>query len=118
MQRGEPFHGERIVDGDASTLTVLSIFKAGSLTAYTLGAKEHLCITRVTILCETGGDVALIAAAVAAAGTYIVEGSLIAQGGIDKDYGAYPYVCPVGVVPYFSGPASNKTTCIIEGFII
>lgn len=124
-QKGNPIHGERIVDGDASVLTALTLFRSGGFTAdtppvaveRTLAAKEYLIIARVTILCETGGDVALVAGAVAAAGKYIVEGNLIPRGGITKDYGDYPYVCPVGVVPYFSGPASNKTTCIIEGYI-
>ncbi len=114
----EPFHGERIVDGDASTLTILLLYKSGSLTAYTLGAAEVLHITHVTILTEIGGDVALIAAATAAAGTYIVEGSIAAQGGIDKNLSCSPYVCPPGVTPYFSGPSdSGKHTCIIEGYI-
>lgn len=117
MQRGEPVHGERIVDGDAGTLTALSLFKAGSLTAYTLKANERLFITHVTIMCETGGDVALLADS-AAAGRYIFEGSLAATGGIDKDYRDNPYVCPKGVVPKGSGPGTNKTTFIIEGFLV
>jgi len=116
MQRGEPFHGERIVDGDASTLTALLLYKAGSTTAFTLASNERLSITRVTIMNETGGDTALLADS-AAAGKYIFEGSLFAQGGIDKDYSDFPYVCTKGVTPKFKGATTNKSTCIVEGFV-
>ncbi len=113
----EPIHGERVVDGNAGTLTALLLYKAGSTTAYTLKSTEVLHITHVTILCEAGGDVALIAGDTAGGGAYIVEGSLAATGGLTKEMHTTPFVCPPGVVPYFSGAGTNKSTCIIEGFI-
>ncbi len=52
MSCGEPFHGERIFDSAGSgTLTIVLLYKSGSITAYTLGPTEVLHITHATILC-------------------------------------------------------------------
>ena len=116
MRRGEEVHGELITDGDASTPTVLVLYKSGTTTVRALAATEYLNITDLTIISETGGDFALIAGAVAAAGLYIAYGALAANGGLDKAY-VTPYTCPIGVTPYFTGAGTNRSTCIIEGFL-
>lgn len=112
------FHGERIVDGDASTPTALLLYKAGTKTAFTLADTFRLVITSVIITCETGGDVALLANG-AVAGEYIFEGALPATGAYEHYYpDDNPYICQVGEVPLFRGAASNKNACIVEGYIV
>ena len=109
-------HGERIVDGDASTLTVLTLYDAGSPnTARTLLTTEHLHITDVVILQETAGDVVLVADA-AAAGKYVVSSGIAAGIPLVIHFNS-PYICPVGTIPKYAGSGSNRSMCIIHGFI-
>ncbi len=116
MMQGDPVHAELIVDGDSSTLTVLKLYTSGTVTERALAANEFFCITDVFIQTQDGGDIALVADE-AAAGKYIVYGNVAATGGVARRY-EYPYVCPKGVVPKFSGAAANRNVCILEGFII
>ncbi|MCK5608611.1 hypothetical protein KAR91_42405 [Candidatus Pacearchaeota archaeon] len=109
-------HGERIVDGDASTLTVLALYDAGSPnTARTLGAKERLHITDVIILQETTGDAILVADA-AAAGKYIVSAGIAAGVPLVIHFNS-PYICPAGTIPKYAGTSSNRSMCVIQGFV-
>jgi len=113
--QGEAVHGERIVDGDASAPTNLTLYISGSETTRALADDEFLNITDVFILIEDGGDFTLSAGA-AAAGKYIAHGDAAANGGVDKHYNR-PFVCPKGDTPEFIGAAANRSTCLIEGFI-
>lgn len=113
---GDPVHGELITDGDASTATVLVLYKSGTTTVRTLAADEFLSITDVLIVSEDGGDISLLAGSAGAAGKYIVHGNFAANGGVDKSFST-PYTCPIGVTPYFKGAAANLDVCVIEGFI-
>ena len=105
-------HGERIVDGDASTLTAIVLYEAGSVTIRTLASTEVLHITSGLIITETAGDVQFLADS-AAAGRYIVQTKSAAGQPIPIP----PYVCPKGVTPKFAGVSSNRNQCTIQGFI-
>jgi len=109
-------HAERIVDGDATTLTVLSLYDAGSPdTARALTAKERLHITDVLIVLETAGDAVLVADA-AAAGKYIVSAGLASGVPMVVHFNS-PYICAAGTIPKFSGSSTNKSMCVVQGFI-
>ena len=116
MFRGEEVHGELVVaDGDASTLTVVVLFVAGTTTVRTLTSKEYLNITDLWIGNEAGGDTQLLADS-AAAGRHIINVNLTTTSVIERHY-ARPYTCPKGVTPKFKGGASGLSSCIFEGFI-
>lgn len=109
-------HLERIVDGDASTLTVMKMYDAGSPdTERELGAKERLHITDVLIILETAGDAILVADA-AAAGEYIVSAGMAAGVPLVIHFNS-PYICTADTIPKFAGSASNRSMCIVQGFI-
>ena len=109
-------HGERIVDADASTLTVLSLFNSGSVTPRTLLATEFLHIVDILIIDEEAADVRLVADS-AAVGKYIVQTKTAVSIPINIHF-HQPYVCPRGVVPKFSGGSgSTRSMCVIQGFI-
>ena len=113
---GYNIHGERIVDGNASALTVLTLYEAGSpATTRALLATEVLHITDVVIILETAGDAILVADA-AAAGEYIVNAGLAAGVPLVIPFNN-PYICSKATIPKFAGSASNKSMCIIQGFI-
>ena len=112
MFPGEAIRGGRVVDGDASTLTAITLYPAGSLTARALASSEFLNITSLHIMVETAGDVLLQATADLA----IVDAGLPETGGLTHQFDP-PFVCPKGLVPKFSWPASNKSSCIITGYI-
>lgn len=113
--RGEHVHGERVVDGAGSTATALLLYKSGSTTARSLASGEFLHITDVLISIETAADVSLLADA-AAAGKYIFRGAMANTSVWSHSFGT-PYVCPKGVVPKFTGSGSDRSSCLIEGFI-
>ena len=119
MSVGNPIHGERVVDGDASTLIALTLFKAGQVgtDTYTLQSDEFLTITDVVISDEENADVQLVADS-AAAGRYIVSTKISAGGSFTHSFNE-PYVCPIGVVPKFAGGsgAAARSSCVIQGFI-
>ncbi|KKM96274.1 hypothetical protein LCGC14_1179860 [marine sediment metagenome] len=108
-------HGERVIDGVSSTLTALSLFESGSVTARTLGSTEFLHIVDVLIITEDASDVELVVDT-AAAGKYIVNTKTAAGVPINIHF-HQPYVCPKGVVPKFKGGGANRNMCVIQGFI-
>lgn len=108
-------HGEAILDGDASGGVSVTLYNSGSTTVRTLDAKEILYITDVQILCETGGDVWLVANS-KAAGRYVVHGAVAATGGMVVNF-RKPYTCPRGKGLVFYGAATELNSCIVEGFI-
>lgn len=125
MSIGEAVHGERVIDGDASTATVLKLYKSGNFDASVdavereLATDEFLNITDVVIIDEEAADVMLVADA-AAAGKYIVFTKSVIGIPIVVNFNKdYPYVCPKGVVPKFTGGsgAAARSMCIIQGFI-
>lgn len=116
QMHGEPVHGERIVDGDSSALTVLALYKDGTTTVRTLAADEHLYITDVIISLETAADFSLVADS-GAGGRYIVWGTSSVHYRTIVIQFRTPYCCPKGVVPKFSGAGTNRSACLIQGFI-
>lgn len=112
---GFNIHGERIVDGNAGTLTVLKLYEAGSATERTLTGTERLHITDVIIVAETAGDVVLVADS-AAASKYIVSAGLASGVPLVIHFNT-PYICPAVTIPKFSGSGSNKSMCVIQGFV-
>lgn len=112
---GDPIHGERIVDGNAATLTALTLYKSGSETEHELLDTEYLCITDILINLEDAGDYSLVAGQ-AQASQYIVWGGLAAGGVLVRHY-INPYVCPKTDTPKFSGAGANRSSCIIEGYV-
>lgn len=110
------FHAERVVDGIASALTALTLYEAGTTTTFTLDSKFRLVITDIYIKIETAGDFALLADS-AAGGKYLAEGHAAADTTIVRQFRT-PYVCAAGVVPKFQGPATEKSVCLVEGYII
>lgn len=114
--RGENVHGELVTDGPANTAAVMLLYKSGTTTARSLASDEFLHITDVLISIETAADVTLWAGAAAAAGKYIFSGAMGATS-VWSHHFAIPYVCPVGATPYFAGAATNRSSCLIEGFI-
>lgn len=123
MNIGEPCHGERVIDGAANTATALTLFKsghfddAGDVVERTLQSDEFLNITDVVIIDEEAADVSLLADT-AAAGKYIVLTKTAAGVPIVIHFNT-PYVCPMGVVPKFTGGsgAAARSMCVIQGFI-
>ena len=112
------FHAERIVvDGDSSTLTALLLYKAGTLTAFTLNARYILVITDIYISLESAGDAILVAGDASAAGNRIVYNASAALAVIDRSL-KRPYICPAGVTPKFAGTSQGTSICIVEGYII
>ena len=114
---GYNIHAERIVDGDASTLTVLTLYEAGSTTTRTLLATEVFHITDVLIIDGEAADIALVADS-AAGGRYIVFAESAAGVPIIVHFNN-PYVCPRGVIPKFSGGSGQgkRSMCVLQGFI-
>ena len=113
----ELVHGEYVSDGvDTSSGVAVILYLAGSATVRAVAATEFLYITSVRLMCETGGDIALVADA-KTAGQYIVEGAVDAKGGIVLDLSHQPYGAPKGQGLTFFGAATNKNTCVVEGFI-
>lgn len=112
---GYNIHGERVIDGASSTLTALSLYEAGSVTARVLGSTEVLHITDVIIATEDASDVELVVDS-AAAGRYIVNVKTAAGVPIVINFNN-PYICPKGVVPKFKGGGANRNMCVIQGFI-
>lgn len=114
---GFNIHGERVIDGDASTLTVLTLYEAGSTTTRSLGAKEVLHITDLIIIDEEAADVQLVADS-AAGGRYIVSTKTAVSIPIVIHFNT-PYICPRGVVPKFAGGSGGtaRSMCVIQGFI-
>lgn len=110
---GEPITGQRVVDGDASTATALTLYPAGGTTARTLADDEWLEITHLVIACEDGGDCVLITKT---AGQTIFDASLAATSVVDMNF-CPPRVGEKGEVPLFSGPNGNKTSIFIQGYI-
>lgn len=110
-------HGERVIDGDASTATVLTLYEAGSTTTRSLGSTEVLHITDVVIIDEEAVDVQLVADS-AAGGRYIVFTKSVIGIPIVIHFNN-PYICPKGIVPKFTGGsgAAARSMCIIQGFI-
>ena len=109
-------HGERIVDGDASVLTALTLYEAGSpATARTLTGTERLHITDVLIMVEGAADVVLVADS-AAAGRYIVSGGIAAGHPLVIQF-RIPYICAKATIPKFAGAGANRSMCVIHGFI-
>ncbi len=113
----ELVHGEYISDGvDTSSGVDMILYLAGSATVRTVASTEFLYITSVRIMCEDGGNIALVADA-KTAGQYIIEGAVDAKGGIVLNLAGNPYGAPKGQGLKFFGAAANKNTCIVEGFI-
>lgn len=121
MNVGKHVHGERVVDGDATALTALTLYESGSgngtvaPTTYTLDEDHFLVITDVYINDQTGGDFALVADS-EAAGRYIAHGNIAANGVVSLSFN-YPYACPRGVVPKFAGSQADRSICLIEGYV-
>lgn len=113
MAGGYNIRAERVVDGDASTLTALTLYEAGSPdTERTLLATEVLHICDGQIITETAGDVQLVVDT-AAASRYLVNTKSAAGHPIR----VLPYICEKGVVPKFAGVSSNRNSCILNCFI-
>lgn len=118
QMHGESVHGERFIDGDASALTVLTLYKDGTTTVRALAADEFLYITDIRITMEFSGDYALVADSEAG-------GRYIAWGHNDASvveiptvlHFITPYCCPKGVIPKFSGSTQDRNFCMIQGFI-
>ena len=105
-------HGELI---GASTGT-LTLYDTGTTDARVLDGAEQLYITDAIIYPGATGTFYLYADALAA-GKYIVTGDVDASyiGPIIVHF-VTPYICPVGLVPKFSG-VSNDTSVTIQGYI-
>lgn len=108
-------HAERVIDGVSSTLTVLTLYEAGSTTTRSLKSTEVLHITDVIIMTEDASDVELVVDS-AAGGRYIVNTKTAAGIPIVINY-SKPFICPKGVVPKFKGGGANRNMCVCEGFI-
>lgn len=112
---GFNIHGERVIDGASSTLTVLTLYEAGSTTTRALASTEVLHITDVIIMTEDASDVELVVDS-AAAGRYIINTKTAAGVPIVINFNN-PYICPKGIVPKFKGGGANRNMCIIQGWI-
>ena len=111
--------GERVLDGDASTLVALTLYDAGSPnTVRILAANERIHITDVFIGFYNKGfaaDVELVVDS-AAGGRYIVGGQISSGRPLSIHFKS-PYICDAGMVPKFKGASWSKTTCTIHGFV-
>lgn len=110
-----PVHGELLTDGDATALTALTLYQAGTVTAVTLSGKMRLFVTDVFIMLESGGDFALVADG-EVAGEYIAQGSAAANGGVQMSLRT-AYRCQAATGVKFKGVNTNRNVCIIEGYV-
>lgn len=112
--RGDPIHGERIVDGSALTRTALTLYPSGEVTARTMVTGDRLYITDVYIFSEIGGDILLDTGG--AAPRTIVDAMLDAKDYLHLHF-RQPVACELSLPPQFTGIATGKDVCIIEGFL-
>ena len=108
-------HGERIVDGNAGTLTALTFYNAGSDVERELTTTEILHVTDVIIIAETAGDVVLVAGAETPS-NYIVSAGIAAGVPLVIHFNT-PYICAADNTLKFSGSALNKSMCVVQGFV-
>lgn len=114
---GEVVHGEAYVDGDASSVSAV-LYKAGSTTVRTLGAKEVLHITSWVLNDETGGDVAVEADG-AADGEYLFIGSVIAKDVITHSYeSGNEFICAPGTgITFVGSSGATRSLFTFQGYI-
>ena len=105
-------HAERIVDGNAGTLTAVTLYDMGSSDTRTLKSTETLLIHDYMIVTEDAADVELVVDS-AAAGKYLVDVKTAAGIPIRQSF-RNPYICPKGVVPKFKGAGANKSMCVLQ----
>lgn len=119
--RGEPVHGEAILDGDASGGIAVVLYEpsnfsaAGAAVVRTLQDGERLYVTDVQIANEAGGDTWLCADD-KVAGEYVSHANLAANGGIVVHF-EQPRACAPATGLTFFGGAQGLNACIIEGFV-
>ena len=114
---GEPFRGE--VNGDSTGASaVLTLYKDGSLTAYTLLGDEYLEIHSCQIISVAGGDTMIFIGAdgTPGAGEYVVRGTVPANGGIVMESIDPPHVGAPGHLPYGKAP-TGVWDAIVRGGI-
>lgn len=110
------FQGERVVDGDASTLTALKLYEIGTDTVIDLNARYHLVVTDVLIMIESAGDVALVAGT--DNGSKQIVNGYVADSTVLNLHFKTPYVCAPDDALKFKGASFNRSTCIVRGRII
>lgn len=119
---GAVCHGE-FSSADASALTEANarilLYGAGSTTAVTLAATDHVIITDLKILCgATGLTVTVYDGAnnTAGAGEVIAKGTYAANGGEANNYSA-PHVCQAGTWPKVLTSGAGQVDVSIKGYI-
>jgi hypothetical protein len=114
--QGEPFKGE-VSSADASAGVAFTLYKNGSLDAYTLAPGEYLEIHSVQLVTAPGGDVFIFTGAdgTAGAGEYVVRGTFAATGGLVQEVRP-PHVGKVNHLAYVDAPA-GQVDAIIRGTI-
>ncbi len=119
--RGAEVRGERILDGDASTLTAVKLYYNGTTTEIaSLTTPQRLYVTSMILQCETGGDVEVNCDsdgdADLDAGDVLFSGNVAANFSDSITFDP-PFACPAGKIPKFKGAATNRNTCILMGFV-
>lgn len=113
MYQGEPIHGE-LHSSDAHSGVQVPIYKAGSLTAYTLQPWEWIEIHSIEIVTAAGGDCFLAIDTAAnttpTAGTVVVRGTLAANSGLVISHMHYTGASQAGAngspyLPWLIAPA-------------
>jgi hypothetical protein len=116
-QLGDPVKGE-VSSSDAHAGVAVTLYKAGSTTAYTLSATEYLNVTDILFCAANTGQFAVVTIT-DAAGKRIVKGTFGTAS-----YGPYlhhfetPLVCPLGITPVLIADQSmGQVDLILSGFI-
>lgn len=111
--RGEAFHAE-VSSTDASGGIAITLYKAGSTTAYTLLSTEYVDVTDI-IFISTAGGVYALTMDVNSAGHWIAKGNAAALGGLAHHFET-PVSCPIGITPKLFA-AAGQVDLIVTGYI-
>ena len=116
MERGTVIHGEFV--GDASTITSLLLYEAGSTTALTLASTQTVVITDVCAYCGTADKTLTISDGTIGAGKRIFKFTNCAeQLSIVKSF-ITPYYCTEGQAPQLTGNDATTWEVFVTGFIL
>lgn len=113
MSFGEPFYGE-VVSTDASAGVAFTLYKAGSLTAYTLLATEFVTVSDFAIVRTAAGSAAIVGTS-DASGSRLIKGDFSDTGGIVQRL-QNEHVFAEGVVPQLIA-AAGTIRAFIHGTI-
>lgn len=111
---GDPIHLE-VISTDASGAGVAAtLYKAGSVTAFTLAANQIISITDIIFVSTAGGVYDIVMAAVTA-GMHVAKGNAAALGGLAHHFET-PFDGRPGIVPKLIA-AAGQVDLVMQGYV-